>query len=146
MPMEDDNTVTPQAQAGTIPPEYVRMEYTGTRQGSVTYSGLQGRTYRVGNNASHRHLNVHRADVDKLLSIGDFRVIERPANVEPAQVAKPASPPKTEAELQAEAANNLLRAKEEARQMVELSLVPEGPPVEEVVKRVKPKGKRGKRA
>jgi glycosyltransferase involved in cell wall biosynthesis len=145
IPMEESNEATVSQVGEGIPDNYVRMEYTGTRQGAVTYTGNNGRTYRAGAGASHKFLNVHKDDVDKLLRIGDFRVVARPTSKAPAKTEAPAPvapvPAKTEAELQAERAAELLKIKEEAA----LSLAAEGPPPAEQPKNKASKG-RGKRA
>lgn len=56
----------------------VRMEFTGERQGAVTYYGVQGRSYRGGNNSLERYINAHPDDAAKLASTGDWKVIGAP--------------------------------------------------------------------
>lgn len=56
----------------------VRLEFTGERQGAVTYRGLNGREYRGGNNPLERYANVHPDDLAKLTSTGDWRVVAVP--------------------------------------------------------------------
>lgn len=56
----------------------VRLEFTGERQGAVTYYGLAGRSYRGGNNPLERYINAHPDDVAKLVSVGDWKVVSIP--------------------------------------------------------------------
>lgn len=53
----------------------VRMEFTGSRSGAVTYHGARGsgRQYRGGNNPINRFHNVHPEDVAPLEATGDWR-------------------------------------------------------------------------
>lgn len=61
----------------------VRLEFIGPEVGAVTWHGLQGRTYRAGNNPQERYINADPADVDRLLSLDHrFRVV-------PGQIVQP---------------------------------------------------------
>lgn len=132
---EEDNAVVVEQQTVPAPDGYVRMEYIGTRQGSVTYHGKNNRTYRAGNNPLGKFHNVHKDDVDKLLSIGEFRIVSRPvvaqtSAVQSTGIQQEPVTQKTEAELQAERASALQRAKEEVMRELELEEVaPEAKPV-----------------
>lgn len=63
----------------------VRMEFIGDQTGAVTWHGGQGRQYRAGNNPTERYINADPADVERLLSIGVFRVV-------PGQILQPPPP------------------------------------------------------
>jgi glycosyltransferase involved in cell wall biosynthesis len=82
--------IAPATTAYEVAPEgVVRMEFTGARAAPVWYHGVGGgRRYYAGNNPNDKYHNVDPADVERLLSIGDFRVISQPA-VQP----KAAPPP-----------------------------------------------------
>ncbi len=132
--------------AEPVPSNHVRLEFTGQRQGSVTYSGQNRRTYRAGNNPSGKYHDVHKDDVDKLMSTGEFRIVERAPVV--VEAPKPKAPIKSAAELQAEANAQLLKAKEDAARELELALAPTMPAevADPAKAKAKARGKRGKRA
>jgi hypothetical protein len=52
----------------------IRIEYTGKREGSVTYFGKRLH-YRFGNNALDRVHDVEPEDAEKLLGAEDFRIV-----------------------------------------------------------------------
>jgi glycosyltransferase involved in cell wall biosynthesis len=138
MPMEDSADTVHAAlptQEG-IPTNHVRMEFIGTRQGSVTYAGLAHRTYRAGNNPTGKFHNVHKDDVDRLIATGQFRVVARPTAAAAPEPKAPAKPAKSASEQQAERAAELQRIKEEVS--AELVGAVEIAPV----KVKKPRGKR----
>ena len=66
----------------------VRMEFTGERQGAVTYYGVAGRQYRGGNNALERYINAHPDDVAKLESTGDWKRVSVPVMVDVHEAAR----------------------------------------------------------
>lgn len=69
----------------------IRLQYTGNRQGSVSYMG-QRLTYRFGNNTMDRVHDVEPEDVERLLGAGDFKVVPINAPTGPAGfVPAPAS-------------------------------------------------------
>lgn len=76
----------------------VRLEFTGTRSGAVTYQGASGtgRQYRGGNNPIHRFINAHPGDVESLLRTGMWRRVgptlmeTKPVKMaEPVKVSEP---------------------------------------------------------
>jgi glycosyltransferase involved in cell wall biosynthesis len=143
IPMGTENgEATQQNNGAPLQSNYVRLEYTGQRQGSVTYTGNGNRRYRAGNNPNGRYIDVHKDDVDKLLGIGDFRVVQRAPVVEKPTPEPAPKSSKSEAELQAERAAGLLAAKEQA--LVDLNLAPiMGTPLKPVVTEKPVKAKRG---
>lgn len=56
----------------------VKLEFTGTTQGGITYPGLEGRRYIAGNNDLERFIDAHPDDVEKLVATGYFRVVDVP--------------------------------------------------------------------
>ena len=76
------------APADTAGVQPVRMEFTGTRTGSVTYHGVRGtgRFYRGGASPTGRFANVHPADVAELEASGHWRRVA-PAFVDVVQAA-----------------------------------------------------------
>jgi hypothetical protein len=64
--------------AGDLPDGQARMEFVGDQIGAVTYFGSDGRQYRGGNNPHDRYANIHRDDVDRLLSTGKWKLVVRP--------------------------------------------------------------------
>lgn len=72
----------------------VRLEYIGKRSGAVTYYGTK-KHYRFGNNPTDRYNDVDVEDVPKLLSIGDFRIVNKPkpgSGQQSAYIPEPAAP------------------------------------------------------
>lgn len=55
----------------------VKLEYTGGSKGGITYKA-NGRSYRVSAVGDQRFLDVHPADVDKLLGMGVFQRVPTP--------------------------------------------------------------------
>jgi hypothetical protein len=55
-------------------PEGVRLEYTGNKVGAITFN-VNGRRYRVGNNARHRFIYVKHDAVERLLKYGVFKLV-----------------------------------------------------------------------
>jgi hypothetical protein len=51
------------------------LEFTGERQGAITFYGVEGRSYRGGNNPLERYINAHPADVSKLVDGGEWRIV-----------------------------------------------------------------------
>lgn len=64
--------------AADLPDGVARMEFVGEQLGAVTFHGGGGRQYRGGNNSFERYANVHRDDVDRLVSTGKWRLVVRP--------------------------------------------------------------------
>lgn len=73
--LNGDNMIIQGAPETGVTP--VRLEFVGERQGAVTYNGKDGRSYRGGNNPLERYANVHPDDVGKLVSTGDWRVVNQ---------------------------------------------------------------------
>jgi len=71
--MSQTSGATAGAPAPTIQP--VRLEFTGTRTGAVTYRGKAGRAYQGGNTTMHRYINAHPDDVAMLAATGHWRVV-----------------------------------------------------------------------
>lgn len=138
----EDNAVVVEQQTVPAPDGYIRMEYIGNRAGSVTYHGNNNRHYRAGNNPTGKFHNVHRDDVGKLESTGEFAKVKRQGLMATAPTASASLPPeekvvtKTAAELQAERADALQKVKEQALRELQLQEVV---PVEEPVKVRKPR-------
>lgn len=81
-------TLSPQAATSAAVPRggdnMIRMQFTGTRAGAVTYHGHNGRMYKGGNTPLHRFANVHPDDVERLLSTGVWELVAAPQPVAPA--------------------------------------------------------------
>lgn len=63
----------------------IRLEYTGTQKGSVTYGGPgitpTGQRYPAGDNSMNKYINAQPEDVNWLVNLGIFRIInlEKPS-------------------------------------------------------------------
>ena len=68
---------------GITEPSVVRMEFTGSQRGAVSYLGRpSGRTYLGGNNPFDKYVDADPRDVAHLESLGVWRVVpgQRPAD------------------------------------------------------------------
>lgn len=134
MAVEQESASQP-PQSEVAPPQsnYVRLEYIGTKDGAVTYTGATGRRYRAGRNPANRFIDVHKDDVDKLANLSVFRIVQRPQGTPVAQVVEQPQEPKREL-TQEELAERLEVAKANAsRELVGLDVVTSPTP--------KPKGR-----
>lgn len=75
----------------TPAPTMVRLEFTGTRVGSTTYT-VHGHQYRAGNNTMDKFVDVIPNDAPELLETGSFRVVYQPPAPPPAAPVQQAAP------------------------------------------------------
>ena len=74
-------------------PNEVRLEFTGEYLGPVAFN-VNGRTYYGAKDELHRFINAPREDVDRLVSLGKWRVVPPPAEarVQPESRPEPVQP------------------------------------------------------
>jgi glycosyltransferase involved in cell wall biosynthesis len=89
----------PLAESGIEEPTVVRMEFTGPNKGAIGYLGRpSGQTYYGGDNVHDKFANVDPRDVEWLVSLGVWRVVQqpRPVRVSPPRIdPSPALPTET---------------------------------------------------
>lgn len=114
--------------------ETVRLEFTGSQIGSMTYN-VNGKSYRGGNNPINKFVDARPEDVDRLVSFGIWRIV------------RPALPEIPEEEVEEKAQSLLDDAEEvEEKEMVEEVSVEEKPePIKAEKKATKPASKKGKK-
>jgi len=106
------------------PPEdakMARLEYIGDNIGAISFT-VSGRTYRGGNNATNKFIDVRPEDVGHLVNTGRWIVIDNARVVTPVTTPLPVKvtatdQPRTEGEKQQLAEQNLMTAKRKAEEM-----------------------------
>lgn len=77
-------------------PPVARMRFTGPNRGAITYRGrVSGQSYLGGNNPLDQYADVDPRDVEYLVSLGVWEVVQQPAPQLTAAPA-PAQPPPDE--------------------------------------------------
>jgi len=106
------------------PPEdakMARLEYIGDNVGAISFT-VNGRTYRGGNNATNKFIDVRPEDVGHLVNTGRWIVIDNARVSTPVATPLPVKvvatdQPRTESEKQQLAELTLMAAKRKAEEM-----------------------------
>lgn len=84
------------ADSGIVEPAVVRMEFTGSQRGAVSYLGRpSGRAYLGGNNPFDKYIDADPRDVAHMESLGVWRVVPGQRPAAPPPPLAPAAPAPT---------------------------------------------------